>query len=220
MSKSDFKMINPKNGEEVQFGDVFHTIGLNTKTFGIEARDIEVNSENLEFLVKNQMIKVLPIENKKIKENILPKRATEKLTREVNRKIESNIFDAELLMAAYIKTLLGEKAVKNLSNENLDEVLVGIVKTCKKSVEEFFPGEVFNTLLRISAIELDKQYEDHIKNCKEIFVINPATKRVESMKSSKVKYWNNFSAFRSESDAIIALKSISDFMKKSDIEYK
>lgn len=220
MSKSDFKMINPKNGEEVQFGDVFHTIGLNTKTFKVEARDIEVNSENLEFLVKNQMIKVLPLENKKGKENILPKRATEKLTREVNRKIESNIFDAELLMAAYIKTLLGEKAVKNLSNENLDEVLVGIVKTCKKSVEEVFPGEVFNTLLRISAIELDKQYEDHIKNCKEIFVINPATKRVESMKSSKVKYWNNFSAFRSESDAIIALKSISDFMKKSDIEYK
>lgn len=77
----------------------------------------------------------------------------------------------------------------------------------------------FSVLLREIAIELDKKYEDHINNCKEVFIISTLDGRIHKTPRAYIKNFRNFAAFRTEEDARTACKILKDLLKdlfKSD----
>lgn len=72
----------------------------------------------------------------------------------------------------------------------------------------------FSTILKEIAIELDKKYEDHINNCKELFVISMMDGRIYKVPRAHVKNFRNFAAFRTEEDAKIACRILRDDLKE------
>lgn len=59
-----------------------------------------------------------------------------------------------------------------------------------------------STLLNTIAIELDKRYPDHIKNCEKLYVISTISGKVVEIK--KPYRLNNYAAFRTVEDAKFA----------------
>ena len=73
---------------------------------------------------------------------------------------------------------------------------------------------VFHTLLKEIALEIDKSYEGHINELPEIYVISTITGEVNKIKSSYVKNYRNFAAFRSKEDADLAIKILHPIYKE------
>lgn len=74
-------------------------------------------------------------------------------------------------------------------------------------------SSVFSILLREVAIELDKQYKDHINNCEELFVISLMDGRIHKVPRKHIKNFRNFAAFRTEQDAKIACRILRNELK-------
>lgn len=71
----------------------------------------------------------------------------------------------------------------------------------------------FSTILREVAIELDKRYEDHIKNSEEIYIISLANGHICKMDKKFIRSYNNFAAFRNMEDAKFAAKILRNFLR-------
>ena len=71
---------------------------------------------------------------------------------------------------------------------------------------EISPILPFNLLLKEIAVELDKQYDNHIKNSKEIWVVSVLNGSICMVNKDEVTTYNNFAAFRTKEDAKFALK--------------
>lgn len=76
------------------------------------------------------------------------------------------------------------------------------------------PFAAFCVLLREIAIELDKKYEDHINNCKEVFIISSMDGRIHKVSRGCIKNFRNFAAFRTEEDAKIACRILRKELKE------
>lgn len=76
------------------------------------------------------------------------------------------------------------------------------------------PSSAFSILLREVAIELDKQYKDHINTCKEFFVVSTMDGRIHKIPRAHAKNFRNFAAFRTEEDAKIACRILRDDLKE------
>ncbi len=81
------------------------------------------------------------------------------------------------------------------------------------NIDSIFPMAAFSIVLREIAVELDKQYEDHIENSPEIYAISSGHGRITKANKSLIKNYRNFSAFRSVEDAKVACKIMRDFLK-------
>lgn len=75
------------------------------------------------------------------------------------------------------------------------------------------PSAAFSILLREIAIELDKQYKDHINTCKEFFVVSTMDGRIHKVPRAHAKNFRNFAAFRTEEDAKIACRILKEDLK-------
>lgn len=78
---------------------------------------------------------------------------------------------------------------------------------------EIYPIAAFSVLLREIAITLDKNYEDHISNCKEFYIISPMDGRIHKACRANVKNFRNFAAFRTLEDAKIACRILKEDLK-------
>lgn len=76
------------------------------------------------------------------------------------------------------------------------------------------PSSAFSILLREIAIELDKQYKDHINTCKEFFVVSTMDGRIHKIPRAHVKNFRNFAAFRTEEDAKTACRILRGELKE------
>lgn len=87
------------------------------------------------------------------------------------------------------------------------------------SLWEVNPAAVFSTLAREVAIELDKNYPDHISNCNTIYIISTFDGRIHEVPRGSIKSFKNFAAFRTKEDAIkacrILRKELKAMFKKS-----
>lgn len=99
----------------------------------------------------------------------------------------------------YIITLLAKRV--SLSKEETLTVL--------KAIYHQYGPAAISLLLRAAAIELDKKYEDHISNCKVVYVINTENGFIERRLASEIKSYRTVAAFRTEADAISAYMAIS-----------
>lgn len=70
----------------------------------------------------------------------------------------------------------------------------------------FYPAAALSLLLREIAIELDKNYKDHINDSDKIFVISMLDGKIHEVVKRHVKNYKNFAAFRTLEDARIACK--------------
>ena len=75
---------------------------------------------------------------------------------------------------------------------------------------EIRPILPFNLLLKEIAVELDKQYDSHIKNSKEIWVVSVLIGSICMVNKDEVTTYNNFAAFRTKEDAKFALKVLAE----------
>ena len=75
---------------------------------------------------------------------------------------------------------------------------------------EIRPILPFNLLLKEIAVELDKQYDSHIKNSKEIWVVSVLNGSIGRVNKDEVTTYNNFAAFRTKEDAKFALKVLAE----------
>ena len=76
------------------------------------------------------------------------------------------------------------------------------------------PALAFSMLLREVAIELDKKYEDHINNCKELYIISSMDGRIHKVPRAHIKNFRNFAAFRTKEDAKTACRILRSELKE------
>ena len=72
---------------------------------------------------------------------------------------------------------------------------------------------VVQLLLKEIAIELDKKYDNHIKNSEKIYAISPQDGRIHEVDKSHIKNYKAFPAFRNIEDAKIACSLVKNHLK-------
>lgn len=143
-----------------------------------------------------------PVPYDAVKEH-LPKEVTE--TIELNKDRLLEYFENSVPMSAdyYIESLAKKAGWK-------PEKMAGYLQ----SLYSINPAAVFSVLLREVAIKLDEKYEDHINNCKELFIISVMDGRIHKVPRAHIKNFRNFAAFRTEQDAKIACRILRDDLKE------
>ena len=68
-------------------------------------------------------------------------------------------------------------------------------------------------LLKEIALELDKQYEGHIKNSNEIWIISLVNGKIMKLSKEGIKSFKNFASFRSKEDALLAYSILEGILK-------
>lgn len=137
------------------------------------------------------------------------KYATEGTLKEVLKKIEEIKEDKvkvnfrktlEKLPIEYYINLLAKK--NNVSFKDMD-IFLG-------NMYQIDPSAAIGLILRVIAVELDKQYADHIENSPEIYAISMLNGKINKIEKSYIKTYKGFAAFRSIDDAKIACKLLSN----------
>lgn len=86
--------------------------------------------------------------------------------------------------------------------------------TVLQVVESIYPASAFNILLKEVAIELDKNYGDHISNSPKIFTISALNGHIVEVDKRHIKNYKNFAAFRTIEDAQYALNILDLYFKE------
>jgi hypothetical protein len=87
------------------------------------------------------------------------------------------------------------------------------VTACFARINNTYPGALFSIILKEIAIELDKKYEDHIRNSPVIYGISTLNGSISPINKKHIKNYKDFAAFRSVEDAKIACKIVKDTFK-------
>lgn len=80
-------------------------------------------------------------------------------------------------------------------------------------IDKVYPIASFSLILREIALELDKKYDDHIKNSPTIFSISSIDGTICRVNKAKVRSYKNFAAFRTIDDAKVACRILSPLLK-------
>lgn len=73
------------------------------------------------------------------------------------------------------------------------------------------PVVPISLVLKEIALEMDKSYAGHIKNCKEIYIINTMNGKIVKGTNSKDYNYQCFAAFRTKEDAMLTKKILKEF---------
>ena len=104
-----------------------------------------------------------------------------------------------------------DNAWKNLCNKA--EVTSGFMSGILDILEKANHWVVVQLLLKEIAIELDKKYDNHIKNSEKIYAISPQDGRIHEVDKSHIKNYRAFPAFRNIEDAKIACSLVKNSLK-------
>lgn len=80
-------------------------------------------------------------------------------------------------------------------------------------IDKVYPIASFSLILREIALELDKKYDDHIKNSPNIFSISSIDGKIYRVNKARIRSYKNFAAFRTVDDAKIACRILSPILK-------
>lgn len=80
------------------------------------------------------------------------------------------------------------------------------------SIAKLYPVAAFSILLREIALQFDEHYEDHIRNCKEVYTISIINGKIYKVNASAIKNFNNFAAFRTVDEAKTACKILENYL--------
>lgn len=80
-------------------------------------------------------------------------------------------------------------------------------------IEKVNPWAVVQVVLKEIAIELDKQYDNHISNSEKIYAISPQDGKIHEINKKTIKSYKAFPAFRTIEDAKIACSLLKNHLK-------
>lgn len=123
--------------------------------------------------------------------------------------------------------LIKDGKVNVVEEKDIDKIWNNAIESLAKKTKwkEDVLSNILNTLhlvnswaatqmvLREIAIELDKQYDDHINKSEKIYAISPQDGRIHEINKKTVKNYKAFPAFRSIEDAKIACSLIREHLK-------
>lgn len=180
-----------KDGKEVKMGDKLVKHGMTDTPFGkaFIMQEIIVNKETLPKLIKAGVLTQVDCTHNAGCQCEQCKQCTE--------------VEVPMNMDFYIEKIvarLGWKPEKAYNYFN--------------SVYSILPAAVFSMVLREIAIELDRKYEDHIKNSPEIYVISLSDGRITKVNKAHIKNYRNFAAFRTIEDAKTACRIVKPILKE------
>ena len=149
-------------------------------------------------------------EIKAVKEITLTKNMLAKLILRGEVKVVKETSDPMKIWANAWKNLCNKA---NVTSEKMSSIL--------DVLEEANHWAVVQPLLKEIAIELDKQYDNHISKSEKIYAISPQDGKIHEINKKTIKSYKAFPAFRTVEDAKIAcsllkhhLKSIFEDVKK------
>ena len=102
-------------------------------------------------------------------------------------------------------------AWKNLCNKA--KLTSGGMSSILDALKEANHWVVVQLLLKEIAIELDKKYDNHIKNSEKIYAISNQDGRIHEVDKSHIKNYRAFPAFRTIEDAKIACSLVKNHLK-------
>lgn len=109
------------------------------------------------------------------------------------------------------QTILWNKIISNLNiKTGWDNEKLGSILNTFKGINLW---AVLQIILKEAAIELDKKYENHIKESEHIYVISPQDGRIHEINKANIKSYKAFPAFRTIEDAKIACSFIGKELK-------
>lgn len=179
------KFILTNNGKEVKIGDKL-------------AMKQKFNTSYGEGYVLQEILVTKGVLHELIKEGIIKEICTQECTCK-KCKSHSTPMDIEY----YI-----EKIAEKM-NWNTNKVYNYL-----NSINSILPSAALSIILREIAVELDKQYEDHIEQSPEIYVISLFDGRITKANKAHIKNYKNFAAFRTIEDAKIACKITRELLKE------
>lgn len=145
--------------------------------------------------------KTTTIESFTLTEKVIPTLITQGLITTSDNSNEKNE-EIPMVIGYYVRTLASKK------KWDTEETYKYISKAY-----EMCPSAALSILLKEIAVELDKQYKDHIKNSPEIWVVSMLDGRIVKINKASIKSYNNFAAFRTLGDARIACKIVRPLLK-------
>lgn len=187
-NKKTMKKFYLKNGEEVQIGD---TITRVTNT-------------------KHPLLgKCTTTENILVTKTVIP----ELIKNGILSTSEGSDYDATKALNSAGK--LNDPDINCCINRLAERLGWKVEKVCNylNTITSVYPTAAFSIILREIAIELDKKYEDHIKNSPEIYVISLLNGKITKANKAHIKNYRNFAAFRTVDDAKIACRILKELLK-------
>lgn len=117
--------------------------------------------------------------------------------------------------------IVEESSISDITIDSVIQHLADKIGWNRENLEKYFdnpykisPAAVFEIVLKEVAILLDEKYPDHIRNSKEIWVINKVNGEIHRLKYlNKIKSFKHFAAFRSLEDALVAEKVMAPALK-------
>ena len=94
----------------------------------------------------------------------------------------------------------------------LDDVIntldVNDIQCVVEDLIEDFPGAAISVILRTIAIMMDENYPDHISTCDTVYYHSFLDGKIHSIPTNTInkKAWKYFAAFRTQEDAVKAIK--------------
>ena len=75
-------------------------------------------------------------------------------------------------------------------------------------IENNYPGAAVSVILRTIALMMDENYPDHISNCGTVYYHSFLDGKIHSIPTNTInkKAWKYFAAFRTQEDAVKAIK--------------
>lgn len=160
-----------KEGKSCKMGDTI------TITNGVETKVVEVNLDNLSFLINKGIVKSMKVVSNKLK--------TYKIPMDVEYYIEK---------------------VANRMHWNYNKVI-----NYFNTLNELNPIIPINIILKEIALELEKGYTGHIKDCSEVYGIGSTSGEVRKLSIGNNPNFKCFSAFRTKEDAELAKEILKEF---------
>lgn len=82
-----------------------------------------------------------------------------------------------------------------------------------EKLDEIYSPAAFSLLLKAIAKRLDKKYEGHISESKEVWVVSLLNGKASQVDKKAIINYDNFAAFRTKEDAEFAIKVLDQFIK-------
>lgn len=109
-----------------------------------------------------------------------------------------------------------EAIIYNKAMEKLSKKWNCSPEQCAKFLDKISAASEINALsilLRYIAITLDEQYEDHIKNSPEHYIVSATDGTIKIIDKKQVKSYNTISIFRTLEDARLACRILRPILK-------
>lgn len=117
-------------------------------------------------------------------------------------RVEPNDISIPTDVSYYIKKLSSKIGWKEENTVNILD-----------RIDKVYPIASFSLILREIALELDKKYDDHIKNSPNIFSLSSIDGKICRVPKAKIRSYKNFAAFRTVEDAKVACRILSPVLK-------